>query len=119
MIQKTLKAIGITTSSFLSLRRIRLQFKASTSSKFKASGLKKANVVPIFSKVLVFEKFNINSRQKNSDRTTQQPSSIFGDEINNSTVNIFNIFQQNCRKFGQNTDNVNKNSNYLHNFKPR
>ena len=71
-------------------------------------------------KSLIFEKFSKNSRQKNSDRTTQQPSFVFRDERKGSTVNSFLRFLSNIDKsLIKVTENVNKNSNYSQNFKPR
>ena len=64
----------------------------------------------------------MNSSQKNSDQTTQQPIFIFlfRDQIKNSTVSNFHIFLSKIDKnLVKNTENVNKNRNYSQKFKLR
>ena len=64
----------------------------SISGKFKASGLKKQIWSNFWQNSLIFEKFNINTYQKNSDRTIEQPSCNFRDKIYNAAVNNVNTF---------------------------
>ena len=79
-------------------------------SKFESSGLKKQILVPFLTKKPPnFEKFSSNFSQKNSDRTIQQPSSVFRDKIVNATY--LSKIDENLVKIDENlVEKVNKNS---------
>ena len=60
----------------------------------------KSKFVPNFGpkKSLNFETINTNSSQKNSNRTIEEPSFIFRDKMNKTTVNNLKNFLQIWRK---------------------
>ena len=102
--------MGVQLLPFRASEKFDGSLKLSTSSKFKASALKYANLFSILTQNLHFKKFNFNFSQKTRIELFSNPPPSLEMKSMMLQLTILTYFSNLDKNWVKNTENVNRNS---------